>query len=85
MFYIKFPQKFYMAISRKENSMENNNMSKQCKFNCNLGLCNGKSCKTCHFNETPKQEIAQNINYGAVKRYNQSKTGKVYRTEVMRF
>lgn len=66
--------------------MENNKiMTKQCKFNCNLGLCNGKSCKTCHFNEAPKQEIAQAINYGAVKRYNQSKTGKVYRTEVMRF
>lgn len=66
--------------------MENNKiMTKQCKFNCNLGLCNGKSCKTCHFNEAPKQEIAQAISYGAVKRYNQSKTGKVYRTEVMRF
>lgn len=66
--------------------MENNKiMTKQCKFNCNLGLCNGKSCKTCHFNEAPKQEIAQAINYSAVKRYNQSKTGKVYRTEVMRF
>lgn len=68
--------------------MNNQNvMTKQCKFNCNLGLCNGKSCKTCHYNEAPvKQEIAQStINYGAVKRYNQSKTGKIYRTEVMRF
>ena len=66
--------------------MNTNIMTKQCKFNCNLGLCNGKSCKTCHFNEVHKQEVAQTaINYGAVKRYNQSKTGKVYRTEVMRF
>lgn len=65
--------------------MENNNiMTKQCKFNCNMGICNGRSCKTCHFNEAHKQEIAQSINYGAVKRYN-SKNGKVYRTEVMRF
>lgn len=67
--------------------MENNKiMTKQCKFNCNLGLCNGKSCKTCHYNEYhQKQEIAQTaINYGAVKRYN-SKNGKTYRTEVMRF
>ena len=66
--------------------MENNNiMTKQCKFNCNMGICNGKSCKTCHYNEAPvKQEIAQSVNYGAVKRYN-SKNGKTYRTEVMRF
>ena len=64
--------------------MENNNMSKQCKFNCNLGLCNGKSCKTCHYNESKPKEIASTVNYGAVKRYN-SKNGKVYRTEVMRF
>lgn len=65
---------------------ENNIMIKQCKYSCNMGLCNGKSCKTCHYNEAPvKQEIAQsNITYGAVKRYN-SKNGKVYRTEVMRF
>lgn len=68
--------------------MENNNiMTKQCKYFVENGICNGKSCKTCHYNESPvKQEIAQtSINYGAVKRYNQSKSGKVYRTEVMRF
>ena len=74
-----------MAISRKENSMENNNaMTKTCKYRCNLGLCNGESCKTCHFNESKPKEIAQSVNYGAIKRYN-SKNGKVYRTEVMRF
>ena len=73
-------------MSGKEISMDTNIMTKQCKFNCNLGLCNGKSCKTCHYNDSPqKQEIAQSsINYGAVKRYN-TKNGKVYRTEVMRF
>lgn len=66
--------------------MESNNMTKQCKFFVESGICNGKSCKTCHYNEAPvKQEIASSIAYGAVKRYNQSKTGKVYRTEVMRF
>ena len=67
--------------------MENTNIiTKKCKFLVEAGICNGKSCKTCHYNNSPqKQEIAQNINYGAVKRYNQSKTGKVYRTEVMRF
>ena len=67
--------------------MENNNiMTKKCKFLVEAGICNGKSCKTCHYNDSPqKQEITQTINYGAVKRYNQSKTGKVYRTEVMRF
>ena len=65
--------------------MDTNNMTKQCKYNCNLGLCNGKSCKTCHFNESQPKEVATSINYGAVKRYNQSKTGKIYRTEVMRF
>ena len=64
--------------------MDTNNMTKQFKFYCNLGLCNGKSCKTCHYNEQQPKEIAQNINYGAVKRYN-TKNGKVYRTEVMRF
>ena len=64
--------------------MENNNMTKQCKYNCNLGLCNGKSCKTCHYNEQKPKEAAQAISYGAVKRYN-SKNGKTYRTEVMRF
>ena len=65
--------------------MDSNVMTKKCKSLVEMGICNGKSCKTCHYNESPKQEIAQNINYGAVKRYNQSKTGKVYRTEVMRF
>ena len=65
--------------------MENNNtMTKTCKYRCNLGLCNGESCKTCHFNESKPKEISQSVNYGAIKRYN-SKNGKVYRTEVMRF
>lgn len=66
--------------------MENNKiMTKQCKFLVEAGICNGKSCKTCHYNESPKQEIAQtSVNYGAVKRYN-TKNGKTYRTEVMRF
>ena len=64
--------------------MENNIMTKQCKYNCNLGICNGRSCKTCHYNENKPKEIAQSVTYGAVKRYN-SKNGKVYRTEVMRF
>lgn len=64
--------------------MENNVMTKQCKYSCNMGLCNGKSCKTCHYNEDKPKEIAQSVNYGAVKRYN-SKNGKTYRTEVMRF
>lgn len=73
-------------MSGKETEMkENNIMTKQCKYNCTMGICNGKSCKTCHFNEAAPKEIAQVINYGAVKRYNQSKSGKVYRTEVMRF
>lgn len=66
--------------------MENNNaMTKTCKYRCNLGLCNGESCKTCHFNESKPKEIAQTINYGAVKRYNKGANGKTYRTEVMRF
>lgn len=65
--------------------MDTNNMTKTCKYRCNLGLCNGESCKTCHYNESKPKEIAQSVNYGAVKRYNQSKTGKTYRTEVMRF
>lgn len=67
--------------------MNNQNiMTKQCKYLVENGICNGKACKTCHYNEChQKQEIAQTINYGAVKRYNQSKSGKVYRTEVMRF
>lgn len=66
--------------------MENNKiMTKKCKYLVENGICNGKACKTCHYNEAPvKQEIAQSINYGAVKRYN-SKNGKTYRTEVMRF
>lgn len=66
--------------------MENNKiMTKQCKYLVENGVCNGKACKTCHYNEAPKQDIAQSsINYGAVKRYN-SKNGKTYRTEVMRF
>lgn len=65
--------------------MENNKiMTKQCKFLVEAGICNGRSCKTCHYNEAPKQEIATSINYGAVKRYN-TKNGKTYRTEVMRF
>lgn len=63
-----------------------NTMTKTCKYLVENGICNGKACKTCHYNEVRKQEIAQStINYGAVKRYNQSKTGKIYRTEVMRF
>ena len=68
--------------------MENNKiMTKQCKFFVESGICNGKSCKTCHYNNAPvKQEIAQSsINYGAVKRYNKGANGKTYRTEVMRF
>lgn len=65
--------------------MDTNIMTKQCKYSCNMGLCNGRSCKTCHYNESKPKEIAQSVNYGAVKRYNQSKTGKIYRTEVMRF
>lgn len=66
--------------------MENNKiMTKKCKYLVENGICNGKACKTCHYNEAPvKQEIAQSISYGAVKRYN-SKNGKTYRTEVMRF
>ena len=64
--------------------MNTNIMTKRCKYLVEAGICNGKSCKTCHFNESPKQEIAQSISYGAVKRYN-SKNGKTYRTEVMRF
>ena len=68
--------------------MENNKiMTKQCKFFVESGICNGKSCKTCHYNNAPvKQEIAQSsVNYGAVKRYNKGANGKTYRTEVMRF
>ena len=68
--------------------MENNKiMTKQCKFFVESGICNGKSCKTCHYNNAPvKQEIAQSsITYGAVKRYNKGANGKTYRTEVMRF
>lgn len=68
--------------------MENNKiMTKQCKYLVENGICNGKSCKTCHYNNAPvKQEIAQSsIAYGAVKRYNKGANGKTYRTEVMRF
>lgn len=67
--------------------MENNKiMAKKCKYLVENGICNGKACKTCHYNEAPvKQEIAQNISYGAVKRYNKGANGKTYRTEVMRF
>ena len=63
-----------------------NIMTKKCKFLVEAGICNGKSCKTCHYNEQKPKEIAQSsVNYGAVKRYNQSKSGKIYSTEVMRF
>ena len=67
--------------------MENNKiMTKKCKYLVENGICNGKACKTCHYNEAPvKQEDAQNISYGAVKRYNRGTNGKTYRTEVMRF
>lgn len=72
-------------MSRKETEMkENNIMTKQCKYNCTMGICNGKSCKTCHCNEDKPKEMACSISYGAIKRYN-SKNGKTYRTEVMRF
>ena len=66
--------------------MDSNVMTKKCKSLVEMGICNGKSCKTCHYNDSPqKQEIAQSsIAYGAVKRYN-TKNGKTYRTEVMRF
>lgn len=66
--------------------MDSNVMTKKCKSLVEMGICNGKSCKTCHYNDAPvKQEIAQSsISYGAVKRYN-TKNGKTYRTEVMRF
>ena len=75
-------------MSGKEISMDTstNIMTKKCKFLVEAGICNGKSCKTCHYNNFPqKQEIAQTINYGAVKRYNKGANGKTYRTEVMRF
>lgn len=66
--------------------MNNQNiMTKKCKYLVENGICNGKACKTCHYNEAPKQEIATSVNYGAVKRYNKGANGKVYRTEVMRF
>ena len=65
--------------------MDSNVMTKKCKSLVEMGICNGKSCKTCHYNEQKPKEIAQSsIAYGAVKRYN-TKNGKVYRTEVMRF
>lgn len=65
--------------------MNTNIMTPKCKALVESGICNGKSCKTCHYNESKPKEIACSISYGAVKRYNQSKTGKIYRTEVMRF
>ena len=41
--------------------MENTNiMTKKCKFLVEAGICNGKSCKTCHYNEQQPKEIAQN-------------------------
>ena len=65
--------------------MDSNVMTKKCKSLVEMGICNGKSCKTCHYNEQKPKEIAQAIAYGAVKRYNKGANGKVYRTEVMRF
>ena len=62
----------------------NSTMTKKCKLLVESGICNGKSCKTCHYNENKPKEISCTINYGAVKRYN-SKNGVTYRTEVMRF
>lgn len=62
------------------------NTNKVCEYRTTNGLCNGKACKTCHFDCkcNQEQEVATSINYGAVKRYN-TKNGKTYRTEVMRF
>ena len=65
--------------------MDSNVMTKKCKSLVEMGICNGKSCKTCHYNEQKPKEVAQAISYGAVKRYNKGANGKVYRTEVMRF
>lgn len=64
----------------------NTTMTKQCKYNAEMGICNGRSCKTCHYN-CPKQKtfINESIDYGAIKRYNKSKSGVTYRTTVMRF
>lgn len=73
-------------MSGKETEMNTNFMTPKCKALVENGICNGKSCKTCHYNENHSKEIAQaSINYGAVKRYNKGANGKVYRTEVMRF
>lgn len=62
------------------------NTNKVCEYRSTNGLCNGKACKTCHFDckRNQEQDISTTVNYGAVKRYN-IKNGKVYRTEVMRF
>lgn len=67
--------------------MKNENiMTRQCRYNVESGICNGKSCKTCHYN-CPKQKdsIDESVNYGAIKRYNKGTNGKTYRTTVMRF
>lgn len=62
------------------------NTNKVCEYRSTNGLCNGKACKTCHFDckRNQEQNISTTVNYGAVKRYN-TKNGKTYRTEVMRF
>ena len=67
--------------------MKNENiMTKQCKHCVESGICNGKSCKTCHYNEKPqKSSINETIDYGAIKRYNKGSNGITYRTTVMRF
>lgn len=66
--------------------MNTNVMTKQCKHLVECGICNGKSCKTCHYNEKPKKTtIDESINYGAIKRYNKGSNGITYRTTVMRF
>ena len=66
--------------------MNTNTMTKQCKYNVENGICNGRSCKTCHYN-CPKQKTSVNetIDYGAIKRYNKGSNGITYRTTVMRF
>lgn len=62
------------------------NTNKVCEYRSTNGLCNGKACKTCHFDckRNQAQDVSATVNYGAIKRYN-SKNGKTYRTEVMRF
>lgn len=62
------------------------NTNKVCEYRSTNGLCNSKACKTCHFDckRNQEQDISTTVNYGAIKRYN-SKNGKTYRTEVMRF